>query len=290
VGKGGKALCNRNPSAAFARPAPSHSSPAKFRLRFVNLFAGPTDMRMRTNYHPGRTMLTRRTAVAGTLAALLTGGAARAAEEVDLQLVLAVDASGSVDMYRFELQKRGYAAAFRNPKVLAAVRSGISQAIAVTMHQWTGPRLQVHVVPWMVVKDAASAAIAIEKAPRRLFSGGTSISGAIDYSRLILAQSPFTATRRTIDVSGDGANNIGRPAKIARDEAVRDGITVNGLPILSVEPNLDTWYFENVVGGPGAVMVPAENYESFAEAILKKLIIEIAANEDDRREGGPPAP
>jgi hypothetical protein len=231
--------------------------------------------------------------VAGGLATLVAGaGAAPAAEEVDVQLVLAVDASGSVDMYRFDLQKRGYAAAFRHPKVLAAVRSGISQAIAVTMHQWTGPRLQVHVVPWMVVKDAASAealAVAIEKAPRRLFSGGTSISGAIDYSRLILAQSPYTATRRVIDVSGDGANNIGRPARIARDEAVRDGITVNGLPILSVEADLDTYYFENVVGGPGAVMVPAENYESFADAILRKLIMEIAANEDDRSAGVPPA-
>jgi hypothetical protein len=227
--------------------------------------------------------------VAGGLAMLLTGaGAVRAAEEVDLQLVLAVDASGSVDMYRFNLQKRGYAEAFRHPKVLAAIRSGISQAIAVTMHQWTGPRMQVHVVPWMVVKDAASAealATAIEKTPRRLFSGGTSISGAIDYSRLILAQSPFTATRRTIDVSGDGRNNIGRPSDIARDEAVKDGITINGLPILSAEADVDAFYFEHVIGGPGAIMVPAENYESFAEAILKKLIIEIASNDDGRSAG-----
>jgi len=247
-------------------------------------------MRMRTNCHLGRT-LTRRTAVTGALATLLTGArAAHAAEEVDVALVLAVDASGSVDMYRFDLQKRGYAAAFRHPKVLAAIRSGISQAIAVTMHQWTGPRLQVHVVPWMVIKDAESAgalAAAIEKAPRRLFSGGTSISGAIDYSRLLLAQSPYTATRRIIDVSGDGANNIGRPARIARDEAVKDGITINGLPILSVEPDLDTFYFDNVIGGPGAVMVPAENYESFAEAILKKLIMEIA-DSGGRSAGVPP--
>jgi Protein of unknown function (DUF1194) len=253
-------------------------------------------MRRRTNSRPGRTLLTRRAAAAGAIAAMLTGagpgaGAARAeAEQVDLQLVLAVDASGSVDMRRFELQKRGYAAAFRNPRVLAAIRSGMAQAIAVTMHQWTGPRLQVHVVPWMVVRDAASAealATAIDNAPRRLFGGGTSISGAIDYSRLILAQSPFTATRRTIDVSGDGANNIGRPASVARDEAVRDGITINGLPILSVEPDLDTYYFDNVIGGPGAVMVPADSYESFAEAILKKLIVEIAA---DGKAGIPPAP
>jgi hypothetical protein len=231
-----------------------------------------------------RTAPTRR-AIAGSALALLLAGptAARAAEaQVDLQLVLAVDASGSVNMPRYNLQMQGYAAAFRNPRVLAAIRSGISQAIAVTMFQWTGPRQQVPVVPWMVVKDEASAealAAAIASTPRKLFSGGTSVSGAIDFARLILTQSPFTATRRTIDVSGDGANNIGRPAANARDQAVRDGITINGLPILSVEPFLDTYYFENVIGGPGAVMIPAENYESFAEAILKKLIIEIAAND-----------
>jgi hypothetical protein len=138
-------------------------------------------MRRRTNSpHPGRPVLTRRAAAAGALAAALTrAGAARAvAEEVDLQPVLAVDASGSVDMHRFDLQKRGYAAAFRNPRVLAAARSGAAQAIAVTMHQWTGPRLQVHVVPWMVVKDQASAealADAIDDAPRRLFGGGTGV-------------------------------------------------------------------------------------------------------------------
>ncbi len=229
------------------------------------------------------TMPTRRAVVASALTVALAGRLRAAEAEVDLQLVLAVDASGSVNQRRFELQKQGYASAFRSPRVFNAIRSGISQAIAVTMIQWTGPRLQIHVVPWMVVKDEASAealAAAIETAPRRLFGGGTSISGAIDYARLIvLAQSPFTATRRTIDVSGDGANNIGRPAALARDEAVRDGITINGLPILSVEPDLDHYYFENVIGGPGAIMVPADSYESFAEAILKKLIQEIAVNE-----------
>ena len=243
-------------------------------------------MPQRTSFDPGCLTPTRRNVTAGALAVVLAGTNATAAAEVqvDLQLVLAVDASGSVNMRRFELQKQGYAAAFRSARVLNAIRSGISQAIAVTMHQWTGPRLQVHVVPWMVVRDEASAealAVAIESTPRKLFGGGTSISGAIDYSRLILAQSPFTATRRTIDVSGDGANNIGRPARVARDEAVRDGITINGLPILSVEPDLDTYYFENVIGGPGAVMVPADSYESFAEAILKKLIIEIASNDPE---------
>ena len=239
--------------------------------------------RLRASSCSFSTMPTRRAVVASALTVALAGRLRAAEAEVDLQLVLAVDASGSVNQRRFELQKQGYASAFRSPRVLNAIRSGMSQAIAVTMIQWTGPRLQIHVVPWMVVKDEASAAAlaaAIETTPRRLFGGGTSISGAIDYARLIvLAQSPFTATRRTIDVSGDGANNIGRPAALARDEAVRDGITINGLPILSVEPDLDHYYFENVIGGPGAIMVPADSYESFAEAILKKLIQEIAVNE-----------
>ncbi len=114
--------------------------------------------------------------------------------DVAIALVLAVDASGSVDTRRFELQKQGYAAAFRNPQVLNSIRSLVTQSIAVTMMQWTGPRLHVVAVGWTVIKDEATAnafAAAIEAAPRQLFGGGTSISGAIDYSRLLLAQCPF---------------------------------------------------------------------------------------------------
>jgi Protein of unknown function (DUF1194) len=223
------------------------------------------------------------------LSAMLAAAAgARAETQVDLALVLAVDASGSVDRHRFELQKQGYAAAFRNPRVLNAIRSGATQSIAVTMFQWTGPRLQVHVVPWTLIKDEASAnafAAAIEAAPRQLFGGGTSISGAIDYGRLLLLRSGFAPTRRVIDVSGDGSNNSGRPVTTARDDAVRDGIGVNGLPILSIEPGLDRYYYEYVIGGPGAFMVPADSYDTFADAILKKLITEIAVNEA-RKSGG----
>jgi hypothetical protein len=211
---------------------------------------------------------------------------AAAQTEVALQLVLAVDASGSVDNRRFELQKQGYAAACRNPQVLRSIQSLMTGSIAVTMMQWTGPRLHVQVVDWMLVKDQASAealAAAIETGPRQLFGGGTSISGAIDYSRLLLTQSPFRGTRRTIDISGDGANNSGRPATLARDEAVRDGIGINGLPILSLEPYLDKYYADNVIGGPGAFMIPARDYDTFADAILKKLITEIAAGESSRR-------
>ena len=205
-----------------------------------------------------------------------------AAAPVDLALVLAVDASGSVSEARFELQKQGYAAAFRDPRVLNAIRSGATQSIAVTMFQWTGPRLQVQVMPWMLIKDAASAdafAAAIDAAPRQLFGGGTSISGAIDYARLLLAQAPYEPARRVIDVSGDGSNNSGRPVTLARDEAVGAGIGINGLPILTIEPDLDRYYRDFVIGGPGAFMVPATSYDTFAEAIIKKLINEIAAND-----------
>ena len=199
--------------------------------------------------------------------------------DVALALVLAVDASGSVDNHRFELQKQGYAAAFRSPRVLNSIRSLMTQTIAVTMMQWTGPRLHVVVVDWMLVKDEASLnalASAIEAAPRQLFGGGTSISGAVDYSRLLLVQCPCNPARRVIDISGDGSNNSGRPVTQARDEAVHDGVGINGLPILSIEPFLDRYYYDNVIGGPGAFMIPAENYDTFADAILKKLITEIA--------------
>jgi hypothetical protein len=118
---------------------------------------------------------------------------------------------------------------------------------------------------------------AIEASTRQLFGGGTSISGAIDYSRILLTASPFLGIRRVIDISGDGANNRGRAVTLARDETVRDGISINGLPILALEPDLDRYYYDNVIGGPGAFMVPARNYETFADAILKKLITEIAS-------------
>lgn len=201
------------------------------------------------------------------------------APAVDLALVLAVDASGSVDRVRFELQKQGYVAAFRHPRVIAAIQSGPNQSIAVIMMQWTGPALQVIAVPWTKISDAAGAnafADAVAAAPRALFGGGTSISGAIDTSMALLFDIPYRAARRVIDISGDGANNRGRPAALARDEAVRAGVGINGLPILSLEPDLDRYYQQNVIGGPGAFVIVATSYETFADAILKKLIAEIA--------------
>jgi len=212
--------------------------------------------------------------------AIAAPSSAQSPQSVDLALVLAVDASGSVDQARFELQKQGYVAAFRHPRVISAIQSGTSGAIAVIMMQWTGPALQVTAVPWTKISDATSAntfADAIARAPRALFSGGTSISGAIDTSMALLFDNPFRAARRVIDISGDGANNRGRPVNQARDEATARGVGINGLPILALEPDLDRYYRDNVIGGPGAFMIAARDYETFADAILKKLIAEIAA-------------
>ena len=219
---------------------------------------------------------------AALLLACSVSTSAFAQTAVDLQLVLAVDASGSVDQRRFELQMQGYVAAFRDPRVLHAIQSGATQAIAVTMVQWTGPALQIQVLPWTLIQDATTAhafAAAIMATPRRLFSGGTSISGVIDYAVPLLLESQFKGTRRVIDISGDGSNNRGRPAASARDDAVRAGIVINGLPILALEPGLERYFSDHVIGGPGAFVIAAESYETFADAILKKLIREMAANE-----------
>jgi len=204
-------------------------------------------------------------------------------QTTDLQLVLAVDTSGSVDERRFELQKQGYVTAFRNPRVLEAIRSGALQSIAVTMTQWTGPALQVQTVPWMHLRDEESIkrfAATVEDTPRRLFFGGTSISGAIDHARTLFPQNPFKGKRQIVDISGDGSNNRGRSVNNARDEAVAEGVTVNGLPITVLEPDLERYYLDNVIGGPGSFAIAAKDYENFAEAILRKLIAEIASNGD----------
>jgi hypothetical protein len=206
---------------------------------------------------------------------------ATASTLVAVQLVLAVDVSGSVSQDRFELQREGYAAAFRSPDVLRAIRSTSTGSIAVAMLQWTGPTLHVVAVDWTLIDDAASAqqfAAAVARAPRVLYGGGTSISGAIDFARSMLAQAPYWGRKRIVDVSGDGANNRGRPAEDARNEAVQEGLVINGLPILALEPDLDRYYRQSVIGGPGAFVIAANSYEQFAVALRSKLITEIAGS------------
>ncbi len=217
---------------------------------------------------------------------LAVAPAARA-DEVDLALVLAVDVSGSVDEEEYRLQRQGYADAFLHPAVVSAIRSTSRGRIAVTYIQWGGYTYQRISVPWTVLSDAASAAAfadQIARAPRSRISG-TSISGAIDFSVLQLSLNPHQAVRRVIDVSGDGVNNSGRPPDLARDAALALDIAINGLVIMNdnpgpgwqrYQPPLDEHYRDNVIGGPGAFVLAVDGFESFAHAILNKLIREIS--------------
>jgi hypothetical protein len=216
---------------------------------------------------------------------------ARAAEEVDLLLVLSSDVSRSVDAPKFKLQRDGYAAAIVNPRVIQAIQSGALGKIAVSFVEWSGVGAQKIVIDWTIIRDEATAkdfSAQVIEAPRA-FADRTSISGGIDFAMAQLARAPFTSSRRTIDVSGDGTNNSGRDVVDARDEALAKGVTINGLVILSERPmswnadhtnppgGLDSYYRNNVIGGPGAFVMVAENFSSFGQAILNKLIAEIAS-------------
>jgi uncharacterized protein DUF1194 len=219
---------------------------------------------------------------AGLLAVLVLGATTTpggAEPAVDIALVLAVDVSLSIDAEEFALQRAGYAAAFRNPRVVDAITAGPVGAVAVTYMQWSGAREQQQIAGWQLINDRASAArfaAALAAADRVVAGGSTSLSGAIDAAGRLLQQSGYTAERRIIDISGDGSNNSGRLPNFARDEAVAQGITINGLAILKNEAQLDSYYQANVVGGRGAFVLTAGDFDDFAEAILAKLIREVA--------------
>lgn len=219
-------------------------------------------------------------------------GAAPAAPAVgvDVLIVLAADVSRSIDEGEFDLQRKGYAAAMADPRVLRAIAGGAHHAVAITFVEWAGPDEQKAVADWTVVRDEEGAAVlaaAMLKAPRS-FVGRTAIGSAIDFSMQRLAAAPDRADRRVIDVSGDGTSNSGRPVTDARDAAVAAGVTVNGLAIVNNNINpgytfhthppggLPDYYQRNVIGGPGAFMMQVENFQTFSEAITRKLVAEIA--------------
>jgi hypothetical protein len=213
---------------------------------------------------------------------VLLGTAAAEPPVVDLALVLSVDASRSVSNSRYDLQRRGFAAAFENDAVINAIASGERQAIAVTLVEWSGLDEQTQVVDWTILFDRASArafAAAILESPRT-YEGFTSISGAIEFSAALFSGLHADAQRKVIDVSGDGRNNAGRSSALARDEAVAKGITINGLAITAVDPDLERHYLDEVVGGPGSFLTAALNFEAFPHAILSKLVREIATAPD----------
>jgi Protein of unknown function (DUF1194) len=220
----------------------------------------------------------------------LASTAARATEPVDLLLVLAADVSRSVDQQKFALQRQGYAAAIGDRQVLEAIHAGRNGRIAVLFMEWSGSNSQQVVIDWTMI-DGAEAARSfgdrLLEAPRS-FTNRTSISGGIDFAAAQFARAQFASDRRTIDVSGDGTNNSGREVTQARDATLARDITINGLVILSEQPlpwnpahtnppgGLANYYRANVVGGPGAFVLEAKDFHSFGQAIIKKMIAEIA--------------
>jgi hypothetical protein len=206
---------------------------------------------------------------------------------VDLELVLAVDVSLSIDQREARLQRQGYVEAFRDPLVIEAITGGILGRIAVTYFEWANSAHTQLVVGWTLIDSAASAAAFAAALEQRRPGPAhyTSISGALRFAVPLFDDNGFDGSRQVIDVSGDGPNNWGDLVTAARDRAVARGVTINGLPILDegagpfsryTIPNLDLYYRDCVIGSPAAFFVVAENFEAFASAIRRKLILEIA--------------
>lgn len=232
-------------------------------------------------------------------AGIVTAGLASAQprESVDVELVLAVDISASMTLDELRIQRDGYAAALTDRQVVRAITSGAYGKVAITYFEWAGVTSQKIVMPWTVVANKADAERVADRIsalpawqPRR-----TSISGALDFGAGLLAQSPFKGIKRVIDVSGDGANNEGPPVAPTRDTVTAQRITINGLPVMSGDaprpydvPDLDRYFAECVIGGPGAFVVPVNGWEQFPEAIRRKLLLELA-DRPPRNDARPPA-
>jgi hypothetical protein len=230
--------------------------------------------------------------VASALASLLapSGFAQTQDDQVDLLLVLAADISRSVDERKFRLQREGYASALVDPQVVRAMTGGPHGRIGLCFVEWASDGDQVVVIDWTAVgSEAAARGIAerIRDAPRA-FMGRTAIGAAIDFAMTQLEHSPFRAQRRVIDVSGDGTNNSGRPVTMARDAAIAQNVTINGLVILSEVPlatnpththppgGLTAYYENNVIGGPDAFVLEAQSFTAFGQSLVSKLMKEIA--------------
>ena len=208
------------------------------------------------------------------------------ARPVDLLLVLAIDVSRSISETDAALQRNGYRAGFTDPQVLAAIAGGPVGAIAVAYVEWAAYERQQLLLPWTRIATRADAERWGDALTAKPWSSlnWTSLSGALRFSRDVLAKAPFEGTRRVIDVSGDGVNNNGPPAEDERDRLVAEGVIINGLPILNDRPRygmasgdeLVPYYTNAVVGGPGHFVIVAQSFDSFAEAIRRKLIQEIA--------------
>ncbi|WP_246727775.1 DUF1194 domain-containing protein [Chelativorans sp. Marseille-P2723] len=221
--------------------------------------------------------------------ALLLSAKGQAQEAVDVELILAVDVSLSMSPGELEIQRRGYAEALTHESVVQAIEDGINGRIALSYFEWAGDFSQRIVVPWTVVasaEDAARVAEMLSATPPRS-ARRTSISGAISFAADLFAESSFNGLRRVLDISGDGPNNQGPPVEEARDSLLAAGVTINGLPLMTNEgfssnydvADLDLYYADCVIGGPGAFMIPVNAWEQFSEAVRRKLVIELAGKE-----------
>jgi hypothetical protein len=217
-------------------------------------------------------------------ASIALANVALAQTEVDLELVLAVDVSGSMDIDELEVQREGYVAAFRHPEVISAIRSGPLGRIAVTYVEWAGPQNQATVIPWTLIdsEEAAQAFATLLSATARSRYMWTSISAGLLYAAAAFNNNEFTGARQIIDISGDGPNNRGLPIEPVRSGVAASGITINGLPLVVKRfgrgyiPNLDVYYEDCVIGGPGAFLIPVHNMTQFSLAVRRKLLLEIA--------------
>ncbi|SFI00711.1 DUF1194 domain-containing protein [Bradyrhizobium sp. Gha] len=214
------------------------------------------------------------------------------AQSVDIELILAVDVSYSMDMDELAVQREGYAQAIQSKEFLQALKAGPTGRIAVTYFEWAASSDQKIIIPWRLIDGPESAdAVAGEilKTPIRRASR-TSISGAIGFAMPLFDEDPYHGLRRVIDISGDGPNNSGGPVTVARDLAIEKGIIINGLPIMVKEPsystmdidNLDYYYEDCVIGGPGSFVIPIKDREKFKEAIRTKLLMEVAGRMPER--------
>ena len=215
------------------------------------------------------------------------------AATVDVELILATDVSYSMDMDELAVQREGYAQAIISKEFLQALKSLPNGKVSITYFEWAASSDQKIIIPWRLIdgpETADAVASEIMKTPVRRASR-TSISGAIYFAMPLFDQDPYHGTRRVIDISGDGPNNNGAPVTPARDEAVSKGIVINGLPIMVKEPSYSTmdidnldWYYEDcVIGGPGSFVVPIKDREKFKEAIRTKLLLEVASRTPERR-------
>jgi hypothetical protein len=212
---------------------------------------------------------------------------------VDVELVIAVDVSYSMDMDELAIQREGYAQAIISKEFLQALKTGPNGKISVTYFEWAASSDQKIIIPWRVIdgpETADAVANEIMKTPIRRASR-TSISGAINFAMPLFDENPYRGMRRVIDISGDGPNNNGSPVTVARDAALEKGITINGLPIMVKEPsystmdidNLDFYYEDCVIGGPGSFVVTIKDRDKFKEAIRTKLLLEVAGRTPGRR-------